>query len=130
MKILVLEDDPIRIRTFRFKMDPGYDVMYVTTAQGAIDLLTENQFDVIFLDHDLDGEEFVDMKNINTGSEVVRWLRAHGTTNDPYIVVHSLNSPAAENMAEGLKTAGFNFIYRIPFTKLVDSYLDDPCFLK
>jgi CheY-like chemotaxis protein len=130
MKVLVLEDDPNRIRTFRFKFDPSFEVMYVTTAQGGIDLLGIHQFDAIFLDHDLGGEQFVDTENTNTGSEVVRWLRVHGTRNDPYLVIHSLNFPASKNMHADLLSAGFNFVYRIPFTKLVDSYLDDPSFLK
>jgi CheY-like chemotaxis protein len=130
MKVLVLEDDPNRIRTFRFKFDPSFEVMYVTTAQGAIDLLTENQFDAMFLDHDLGGEQFVDTDNENTGSEVVRWLLVHSISNDPYIIVHSLNRPAATGMVENLLWADFKFVYQIPFDELIEKYLDDPSFLK
>lgn len=82
-----------------------------------IELLKETkEVDQLFLDHDLGEETFADSNIENCGMEVVRWM----VKNKPIVkevIVHSLNAPAAENMVELLKSAGYNAI-RIPFTNL------------
>lgn len=134
MKILVLEDDQNRIDTFRTKLS-RHTLVFVETAADAIALIQSETeagtaFDVIFLDHDLGGETCIDTKNTNTGSGVVRWMLSYQRTlGQPHVIIHSMNTPAAESMQVNLETNGFDFVYRIPFTQLVSSYLDDPSFL-
>jgi len=130
LKILILEDDINRIRTFAAKLSPDrFDVVFVTTARGATDHLEALDFDVVFLDHDLGGDVYVDPSNENTGSGVVRWiLQNMESVGQPTFVIHSLNTPAAEAMERDLGSP-FEHVYRIPFTQLVSNYLDDPTFL-
>lgn len=135
LKILILEDDQNRIATFRNKLS-RHTLVFVETASDAIATIkgaaeVGSAFDVIFLDHDLGGEAYVDPSNQNTGSEVVRWLTSYGgVLEQPYIIIHSMNHPAATSMQKALDRDGYEFVYRIPFVQLVSTYLDDPTFLQ
>ena len=133
MKILILEDDNNRIVKFRDKLS-RHALLFVNSAADAIKLLLNEgeTFDMIFLDHDLGGEVYVDSSNTNTGSEVVRWLISDQDRImiQPYIIIHSLNYPAAQEMQLNLTNYGYKYVYRIPYTKLVSDYLDDPHFLE
>ena len=134
MRIFILEDDHERIKTFRRKLI-GHEIVVTETAQDAINTLgTErdamdraSRFDLIFLDHDLGGEQMVATAGRNTGSEVVRWMVLE-MGKAPLVIVHSLNTPAAMEMQAKLCDAGFD-CHRIPFTKLVHD-LDEPNFLR
>jgi CheY-like chemotaxis protein len=101
----------------------------VDTAKDCIEILETEQFDVVFLDHDLGGEVYVSEANTNTGSEVVRWLMLHVMDLNPYIIVHSHNTVAAERMQGNLQRAAFSHVYRIPFATLVAKHFNDPSFL-
>lgn len=132
LSVLVLEDDLNRVDIFKRKLGGRFDLCFVETAMDAIVAIQSEDFDVIFLDHDLGGEVYVSTEDTNTGSEVVRWMIAyHGAlfTYNPYVIIHSLNTPAAEDMERKLKSADFPFVYRIPFTALKQKFLDDPSFL-
>ena len=128
-RILVLEDDPKRIEVFKSVLGGKHAVSYVETARDCIDLLETEKFDVVFLDHDLGGEVYVSEAHTNTGSEVVRWLMLHVQDLDPYVIVHSHNTVAAERMQSNLQRAAFSHVYRIPFATLVAKYFHDPSFL-
>jgi len=125
IKILVLEDDPKRIETFRSTLGQ-HDLVVTTEAADAIKALQENVFDIIFLDHDLGGEAFVAIEDKNTGSEVVRWI-CNNANLSSQIIIHSLNAPAALNMKCKLEKVGL-VAERIPFTSLVEQ-LYDPRFI-
>ena len=134
LKILILEDDPMRIDVFRDSLS-RHKLFFVHEAANAIALIKSeveagDAFDVIFLDHDLGGETFVDYRHKNTGSEVVRWIRSYGgVLNQPYIIIHSMNTVEAMNMERGLVSHGLEFVYHIPFSRLMSHYLNDPSFL-
>lgn len=111
MKILVLEDDPNRIEIFKKHLSK-HDTAYTDTAQGAIDLLKANEYDVIFLDHDLGGQTYVDAKNTNTGSEVVRFLveqdvNGIGCNIHATYIIHTMNPDAGKHMRYDLHRLGF-----------------------
>jgi CheY-like chemotaxis protein len=133
LHILILEDDPERIQIFRRKIrGVNFQIDYAETAEEAIRLWEARNYDVVFLDHDLGGECYVDTSHKNTGSEVVRWAITRQQTfplDQPYIIIHSLNTPAAQDMEDRLKRDGFENVHRIPFTNLMRDYLDDPSFL-
>lgn len=132
MRIFILEDDKERIKTFKRKLI-GHEVVLAETAQQAINILgtrkdadNESLFDLIFLDHDLGGKQYVDSFDKNTGSEVVRWMiRDMGLC--PTIIVHSMNVREAPLMVWDLNKAGF-VCHRIPYGDLLIK-LDDPNFI-
>lgn len=104
MKILILEDDGYRVRTFT-EMFYKHDLTITENAHNAIEYLTDNVFDVIFLDHDLG-------INNGSGSLVSCFLRENhwNLNNFAQIIIHSWNVAAAKNMAQDLPGA-----YYAPF---------------
>lgn len=114
MTVLFLDDDPNRIQKFTRHVPTAH---VATNAQEMIELLQATpEADYVFLDHDLGGETFVDTRETNTGSEVVRWIGQ----NRPQVgqfVVHSLNHPAAYRMTEDLRGMGYA-VMKVPFISL------------
>lgn len=133
MRIFILEDDHERIAIFRRKLI-GHELVVAETAQQAINILGTHKdgrtrrslFDLIFLDHDLGGQQFVSASDKNTGSEVVRWMILE-MGHCPPIIVHSLNTVEAPVMVWDLSAARFE-CHRIPFDSLLVR-LDDPDFI-
>jgi len=107
--ILILEDDENRMVEFydRFKGAESADVEFLInhaeTAEEAINFLKSTTYDLIFLDHDLGGETYVDVNNKNTGSEVARFMNESEIEFNGNIIIHSMNDIAAENMLKLIK---------------------------
>lgn len=105
--VLFLDDDPIRTTKFR-RVHP-----YATTVETAaecVDKLKAQDWDIVCLDHDLGGQQYVDPSLPNTGSGVVRWIEA----NKPEVklfYVHSFNSGCAGQMIRALHNAGYHCRY-------------------
>ena len=115
MNILFLDDDPSRTKRFK---EVVTHAQCASDAEGIITLLKDTeQTDLLFLDHDLGGQTFVDSSETNTGMEVVRWIVANKPKIN-VIVVHSLNRPAAGEMVFKLYDVGYN-VSAIPFLHLV-----------
>lgn len=126
MRILILEDDvKERMPIFRKKLI-GHEIVHAETANEAILAMQDTAFDLIFLDHDLGGEQMVATSNKNTGSEVVRWMRTYLLNYCP-VIVHSYNVGAAIKMRDDLQDLGMDAYY-IPFGDLV-LRLDEPGFI-
>ncbi len=112
--ILFLDDDLYRCKRF-LSRTPSASI--VTTARDAIFALVEiPAWDIVYLDHDLGGEEHVDGSRPDTGMEVVRWIVKHKPTIGK-VIIHSLNYPAAIAMHDALESAGYQ-CDRVPFTAM------------
>jgi hypothetical protein len=102
---LFLDDDPARAEEF-LAVYP--DAVWVTTAAECIARLAE-PWDEVHLDHDLGGEQHVDVARDDCGMAVVRWLafepRPH--LRRTRFVVHSHNGVAATVMMLQIKGLGF-----------------------
>jgi len=115
MATLFLDDDSGRSRAFK-KLVP-YKVDFVESAADCIKKLGEEEWDLVFLDHDLGGETYVDSGREDCGMEVVRWI----LDNQPivrHIIVHTHNEEAGKEMVSKLKGASYKVEY-IPFNSLV-----------
>lgn len=110
-RVFILEDDPIRIKWFKRNLI-GVDYTIVDNAPDAIAELKEldNDYTVIFLDHDLGGKQYVSTKDDNTGSEVARFLATQDLEDDLMIILHTFNQIGAVNMNNLLPTSVY-----IPF---------------
>jgi CheY-like chemotaxis protein len=103
-KVLILEDDPIRHKAFKTNFW-HCDMTIVITAQEAIKKLTNNQYDYLFLDHDLGGTQFAPSDE-NSGYAVAKFLE----NNPQYkpatrIIIHSLNPDGRKAMNMALPEA-------------------------
>jgi CheY-like chemotaxis protein len=96
MKILILDDDQVRHDMFRVKY-AGHEVVSVLEAKDAIKKLNEEQFDAVFLDHDLGGAVYV-TSGEGTGYEVAVWLSENREKQPKQIIIHSFNPVGAANM--------------------------------
>lgn len=107
MRILILDDDEIRHNEFAKVLDE-HEVLHAYTAGVAIKWMTEQQFDLILLDHDL-GEYTEDGEEI-TGMAAAQFLALHLPFEQRplMVIVHSWNLSRAVAMVETLRKAGLN----------------------
>ncbi|MBE3085374.1 MAG: response regulator [Bacteroidetes bacterium] len=103
MHILILDDEEIRLQTFRQKLI-GHVVDCAKTTQETIKFLQEKEYSVLFLDHDLGGKQMVP-SGPGTGYEVACWLEAHPERKPKTIYLHSFNEPGRTNMKRALPEA-------------------------
>lgn len=112
MKILILDDLKSRHLAFRRKFI-GHELKHVYTAKECIRRLHLFHFDAVFLDHDL-GEVEMEASGPGTGFEVAEWLSENPKHAPDIIMLHTLNTPGAQNMRRVLAKAGLNGIHE-PF---------------
>ena len=103
MRILVLEDNPDRMRAFNQNLI-GHVVEIVTHARPCMEKLQNEKWDFLFLDHDLNGQVYVP-SGPDTGWEVAQWLRDNPEKKPYKIQIQSMNSDGAIKMLELLPEA-------------------------
>ena len=119
INIFLLDDDHRRHRWFkkRFAHD-GLDI--AENVADAKDILRENVYDAVFLDHDLLPEHYesTERDDENTGYAIAVWLAENPKIQPAAtILVHTRNADAAIRMVEKLRTGGRQVEY-VPFTLL------------
>lgn len=118
MKIVILEDSKERIKKFKQQF-PHADIY--ETAEECISKLGEIEEPfVLFLDHDLGGEIYVESSHKNTGMEVVRSIETNSTIQGFIfqVIIHSCNIPAALEMKTRLEKIGLFTVQQIPFIEM------------
>ena len=114
ISVLLLDDDSRRHRWFIKRFD-GDDLDIAENVDEAKQLLAENAYDAIFLDHDLlphhyesnDHDDFA-----NTGYAIAEWLHERGDLQRAAtIIVHTRNADAAVKMVQKLRDCGRNVEY-------------------
>lgn len=104
MRILILDDDRNRLSTFRRKLI-GAVVTCVEHVSDCIKMIEDNEpFEIIFLDHDLDGQIYVP-SGPGTGYEVAQWLKNHPEKMPGKVILHTCNEYGAVLMLEELPEA-------------------------
>lgn len=114
IKILILEDNPERQEEFKKNL-VGHNVEIVDSSKIAIDKLKSEKWQLLFLDHDLGGQVYVESGD-NTGYEVAKFLEENKHHMPSNIVVHSLNPVGAKNIIDALPNA-----IHIPFVWTKDN---------
>ncbi len=92
MKVLILEDDAGRIKHFKKRFEEDDELHIVKHASEAIDLLKENEYDLICLDHDL-GDQQMEWDKEDCGMLVAEYIHANPVK--AKVVIHSFNTPRA-----------------------------------
>lgn len=104
MKILILDDCKTRLSTFRRKLIGAVVICTEHAADCIRELETNEQFDLILLDHDLEGKTYVP-SGPGTGYEVALWLKNHPEKKPSKIILHTCNEYGAAKMLEELPEA-------------------------
>jgi CheY-like chemotaxis protein len=105
MKILILEDEQYRRDMFAEKL-ADHDLTFALDAPTAIERLSGERFDAIFLDHDLG-------PNAGDGQDVARHI-AGNVPLAPLVWIHSFNPSGAAAMSAILTEGGVRSVQR-PF---------------
>jgi DNA-binding NtrC family response regulator len=119
ISIFLLDDDTRRHRWFKKRFE-GDQVFIAENVAQAMELLQENTYDAIFLDHDLlpehyDADEWDDE---NTGYAVASWLGQNKNVQSAAtIIVHTRNSDGGMRMVEVLRQSQRKVEY-VPFPLL------------
>ena len=122
MRIFVLDDDMQRIKWFKNAfLDEKNSVYYSHNPVEAEQMLRNNKYDSIWLDHDLGGA--YTRGPLGDGIDLARVMAKDKIQVDTPVVVHSLNHDGSENMLAALKDTHIN-LFRIDFKLLRHSGAD------
>ncbi len=119
IRVFLLDDDEARHDWFIARF-PGDHLDITIEPRRAIELLTQNYYDAIFLDHDLLPHHYKSSArdDENTGYAVASWLASHPEMQPAAtILVHTRNADGAIRMVEELRRAGRRAEY-VPFQLL------------
>ncbi|HEV2706763.1 MAG TPA: cyclic-phosphate processing receiver domain-containing protein [Pyrinomonadaceae bacterium] len=119
LRVFLLDDDTLRHEWFarRFRKDQ-LDV--AVDPARAVELLSQNYYDAVFLDHDLLPEHYYadSSDDERTGYAVAAWLASRPDRQSAsHIIVHTRNADGAMRMVDLLRRAGRQAEY-IPFPLL------------
>jgi len=123
MRIFILEDAQERLDLFR-KLLIGHQVDIRETAESAIVTLEKEEgYDMLFLDHDLGGQIYVE-SGTGTGYEVAKKLvedeTIYNKNRTAFVFIHSCNYYGAGNMQSVLMNKYKTLA--MPFTILLQHY--------
>jgi hypothetical protein len=113
-RMLFLDDRTKRIMSALEQYKDKYDVTIVTNVKECLRHLCKQGWDILSLDHDLNGDDFQDPDDRNSGMEIARYIMKTGWPsrfNKPEVWVHSSNLFAAELMLSVFLSMGFNPFY-------------------
>lgn len=120
-RILFLDDSPERCKAARTYIQAEC----VHTVRELIAALERQEWDEVYLDHDLGDERDPEPGDGNlrdadgcTGMDAATWISAHRP--ELPVTIHSMNAPAALYMAHALD----NSTSIIPFTRLLAAWKD------
>ena len=100
-RVFVLDDTEDRLSWFRQRLPK---MRYAKTSEAALELLSAEHFDLVFLDHDLNWMDAADPRRQHgNGKEVARYLARTGFPGR--IVIHSKNEDGVKVMAALLPAA-------------------------
>jgi len=116
MKILLLEDNQYRIDKFK-ELYINQELFIYNNVLDAHHACVCNDFQVMFLDHDLDNRIWVNSQEENTGYQFVKFLVNNKLQKNSLIYIHSMNPIGANKMLNYLKDNGYDGIW-IPFHQL------------
>lgn len=109
ISVFLLDDDKRRHRWFEKRFD-GDDLYIAETVEEAKELLNENSYDAIFLDHDLLPHHYESNEHddfASTGYAIAEFLNENRhLQRASTIIVHTRNADAAIRMVEKIRESG------------------------
>jgi hypothetical protein len=120
--VLILEDDPYRMRAFRNVIPLSiFEVFHADSCALAIEMIEYGiKPNIIFFDHDLGGQQFVESTDANTGYQFAKYLISKGFKCDQAFI-HSCNPAGAENIRALIEGNLAPQTYVIPFPNLIQT---------
>ena len=116
-RMLFLDDRTKRIESAMKQYAGKYELTIVTNAKECLRYLCRQEFDIVSLDHDLNGDDFQDPDDVTSGMEVVRYIVKCGgfptaiARQNPTVWIHSSNLFAASKMIDELTKVNVYALY-------------------
>lgn len=119
MKIFILEDRDRRIKWFKNVFSSENSLFFADNVKDAKKILLENpEFDILFLDHDLDQKIFVNSNEQNTGYQLTKFI-VENKISFGFAYIHSMNRYGSGLMyTKLLEAVDMKRVRRMPFLKL------------
>lgn len=116
MKIFVLEDDQQRITRFQKElMDEGkHELTLAKSVEEGVKKFSP-PYDLMLLDHDLGGRQYVNSEDEDTGYTFLQQLPVKKAVKGTVVIVHSYNYEGAQRMVTSAERDGARSVMRIPF---------------
>lgn len=114
MNIMILEDSPERCEFFR-KFLSGHVLYFYDNAEAAKTALRLQEFDMIFLDHDLEGQVYVNSDHENTGYQVAKYIADKNI--ETQVIIHTMNYSGAGRMLSVLPNSKW-----VAFNQLLEAH--------
>jgi CheY-like chemotaxis protein len=121
IRVFLLDDDRRRHRWFSARFN-GDLIDVADNVEQALQFLSANSYDAIFLDHDLHPEHYntLSRDDERTGYAIASWLAANPQLQRAStILVHTRNADGAMRMVEELRRSGRTADY-VPFPYLAE----------
>jgi len=109
VKILILEDWGERIFSFKKRLT-NHDLTFTDKPKEAIQLLLDNDWNYLFLDHDM--TPVFEQPGEGTGYEVACWISMHPERSPDRIYIHTMNNIGAAAMMLVLGMAKIRASYK------------------
>lgn len=119
MKIFILEDNQDRMDFFLdlYRKEKIVCTAFVNSAKL---WLEDYEYDVLFLDHDLNEHNLEAITQKETGYDFVKYMVEKGLQKQAVIYVHSMNPAGAQSMVNLLQSNGYQAMW-LPFHLLKQS---------
>jgi hypothetical protein len=111
LNIFILEDSESRIEWFKKQFDNHNLIICSEINDNTYALVTENKYDIIFLDHDLESHL---LRRNDNGNTLALYLANANLQSHAIFYVHSMNPIGANNICRTLEKAGYE-VQWIPF---------------
>jgi CheY-like chemotaxis protein len=111
MRILILDDDKDRHDGFA-ELYANDERVHVYTAEHAAQALDSQDFDAVYLDHDLNGTAYAPSSTESGYAAAVHITHMAPERRPKKVFVHSWNPPGAYNMVRVLRRAGVDVVYK------------------
>ena len=121
MRVFMLEDDQRRVDYLANKVF-GEEVTHTDSVSAAAEILRENEFELIMLDHDLtrDSQMVVD-DAVESGRDLAKLMSLEKLSVDTPIIVHSLNEEGANLICDILEDT-HSKVHRVDYFTLKFKY--------
>jgi len=113
MKILILEDNQERIEKFKI-LFKNHQITFCDNIDDASTACQKMTYDILWIDHDLNGKIWEDSFNYKTGYQFVKWMVDNGYQKNSLNYIHSMNPIGANLMLNYLRDNNYDGIW-IPF---------------
>lgn len=113
MKILILEDNPERIEFFK-RVYKTQNLLITSDINEAYHIAENTELDIMFLDHDLEPDNFSAIKSGRTGYDFCKSLVEGKLQRHSICYIHSMNPVGGQAMMNLLRDNGYEAQW-IPF---------------